>query len=568
MLVQLTIANLAIIGHLEVGFRPGLNILSGETGAGKSIIINAVNLLLGGRASADLIRSGSEEARVEALFSLPADSTTRRLFEEMDLPFGKEVLIKRVISREGRNRITVNQSLCSLASLSRIGQVLISISGQHEHQLLLKPENHLYLLDDFGGLGERRLDLNRHFESALALKKELLDLERDIRDGESRQELTRFQMEEIEKAGIKPGEDLLLEEERKRLRSRELLEEIVHEAYQLLYEKDRAVLSEIGACIKKMEKGSELDHHIKTVSDALSSIKVELEEVVFSLREMQEKPTEDPHRLEWVEERIYLLNKLKKKYGPSLEEVVAFREGVSKGVGDLESKKELLVARKRELEELEGKLLGLAATLSERRKGAAEGLEKAAVEELSLLAMGGTRFEVRFGSEATPSPASREDLMKALKADGFDRIEFMLSTNVGEELKPLSKVASGGELSRIMLALKTILARKGLVETVIFDEVDSGIGGATAELVGEKLRSLSAYHQILCITHLPQIAGKGEAHFLVKKVVADKRTTTAISRLSPEERVMEIARLLGGKTVSESALAHAREILKAVNSEQ
>ena len=562
MLVQLTISNLAIISHLEVGFRPGLNILSGETGAGKSIIINAVNLILGGRASAELIRSGSEEARVEAFFSLPADSSLRRLFDELDLPFQNEVFIKRVISKEGRNRITVNQSLCNLASLARIGQLLISISGQHEHQLLLKPENHLYLLDDFGGLTESRLDLNSHFNQYVVLKSEIRALEQEIREGESRQELARFQMEEIDKAEIKPKEDLLLEEEKKRLRSRGLLEEIVREAYQVLYEKDHAVLSEIGACLRRMEKGAGLDEKIRSVRDRLSGMGVELEEIVFSLREMQERPEEDPQRLEWVEERIHLLNKLKKKYGPSLEDVVAFREGVSSSVGDLDRKKEALGEKTEALGKLEGKIVELAVDLSERRKKAAKGLEKAALQELALLAMGGTRFEVRFANEASGDPGARENPMNGLKPDGFDRIEFMLSTNVGEGVKPLSKVASGGELSRIMLALKTILARKGAVETVIFDEVDSGIGGATAELVGEKLRSLAAYHQILCITHLPQIAGKGETHFLVRKQVTDKRTTTAISRLDSEERVMEIARLLGGKTVSESALAHAREILK------
>jgi DNA repair protein RecN (Recombination protein N) len=562
MLVQLTIFNLAIINHLEVSFRSGLNILSGETGAGKSIIINAVNLILGGRASADLIRSGSEEARVEALFALPVDTSIRHLFEELDLPFQKEVLIKRVISREGRNRITVNQSLCNLTSLSRIGQHLISISGQHEHQLLLRPENHLYLLDEFGDLTGSRLDLNVQFARSVALKNEIRDLEREIRDGESQQELARFQMEEIEKAEIKPEEDLFLEEERKRLRNRELLTEIVSETYQVLFERDHAVLSELGACVRRLEKGANLDKRIKSVQESLSGIKVELEEIVFSLREMQESPVEDPHRLDWVEERIHLLNKLKKKYGPTLEEVVTFGERVSKGVGDLDRKRGALAEKTRSLQEQERNIVALATHLSERRKKAAKGLEKAAVGELALLAMGGTRFQVKFNNEAGGSPEAYEDCLNNLKADGFDRIEFMLSTNVGEELKPLSKVASGGELSRIMLALKTILARKGSVETVIFDEVDSGIGGATAELVGEKLRSLAAYHQILCITHLPQIAGKGETHFLVRKVVAEKRTTTTISQLDEEERVTEIARLLGGKTVSESALAHAREILE------
>jgi DNA repair protein RecN (Recombination protein N) len=560
MLTQLSISNLAIISHLEVDFRAGLNILSGETGAGKSIIINAVNLILGGRASADLIRSGSDEARVEALFTLPGNSSIRPLFEGMGLPFQGEVLIRRVISREGRSRISVNHSITTLNSLSRIGQALISISGQHEHQLLLKPESHLYLLDDFGEATKDRLDLNTLFEKYMGLRDECRRLEKEIREGEERSELSRFQMDEIDRAEIKPMEDALLEEERVRLRNSDLIATIVKEAYHLIYEKDGSVLSEIGSCLKRMEKGSVLDQGLRSASTSLSSIKVELEEVAFTLRDMQEKGPEDPRRLEWVEQRLHDLNRLKKKYGGSLEEVAAYRERLSGTVGDLDRKRESLAGLLLSVEQIERRIVERAADLSAKRKKAAKVLEKAAIEELRLLAMGETRFAVRFaeepsGGESAGSPVS------GIRPDGLDRVEFLLSTNVGEELKPLSKIASGGELSRMMLALKTILARKGSVETVIFDEVDSGIGGATAELVGEKLRSLAAYHQILCITHLPQIACKGETHFLVRKEVANKRTTTVICRLDPEARVKEIARLLAGKTVSESALAHAREIL-------
>jgi DNA repair protein RecN (Recombination protein N) len=568
MLVQLSISNLAIISHLEVAFRPGLNILSGETGAGKSIIINAVNLILGGRASAELIRSGSEEARVEALFALPGNSSIRPLFDELGFPLRQEIVIKRIISREGRNRITINDSLATLSSLSRFGQILISISGQHEHQLLLRPENHLYLLDEYGGLIGERLELNGLFERHLRLKEECRQLEKEIREREERSELSRFQMEEIDRAEIKPKEDILLEEERKRLRNSDLLAGIVKEAYQVLYEKDGAVLSEIGSCLRKMERGTDLDEGIRSVFESLTSLKVEMEEVSFSLREMQRREPDDPLRLEAVEERLQILNRLKRKYGGSLEEVFAFKSRLSGTISDLDQKRESLSRTVHAVEGIEKEILGRAVELSGKRKKAAKALEEAAMDELGFLAMGGTRFAVRF---STTEVEGRTDLsgspMRTIKADGLERIEFMLSTNVGEDLKPLSKIASGGELSRMMLALKTILAGKGSVETIIFDEVDSGIGGATAELVGEKLRGLAAYHQILCITHLPQIACKGETHFLVKKEIANQRAATIISRLTPEERVKEIARLLAGKTVSESALAHAREILEKSNVE-
>jgi len=564
MLVQLSISNLAIISRLEASFRPGLNILSGETGAGKSIIINAVNLILGGRASSELIRSGSEEARIEALFVLPGNTSLRSLFDEMDLPFRQETVIRRIISREGRNRITINDSLSTLTSLSRLGQALISISGQHEHQLLLRPENHLFLLDEFGGLSVERLGLGALFEKYLHLKEECRQLEKEIRDREERSELSLFQMEEIDKADVKPEEDVLIEEERKRLRNSDLLRAIVKESYHLLYERDGAVLSEIGSCLRKMEKGSELDQGIRSVRERLASIKVDLEEVSYSLREMQERSPDDPYRLEAVEERLQLLNKLKRKYGPSLQEILEFRSRLSGTIGDLDQKKDSLSRASQLVSGIEMEIIQRAADLSEKRKKAAKALEKAAMDEFGLLAMGGTRFAVRFALMDSESQSGPSSSLRGIRADGQDRIEFMLSTNVGEDLKPLSRIASGGELSRIMLALKTILAGKGSVDTIIFDEVDSGIGGATAELVGEKLRSLSAYHQILCITHLPQIACKGETHFLVTKEVANKRTATVISQLDPEARIKEIARLLAGKTVSESALAHAREILRNV----
>lgn len=561
MLVHLAISNLAIISHLETLFRPGLNILSGETGAGKSIIINAVNLILGGRASSDSIRSGADDARVEALFSVPEESSINALLEEQGFSSGKELLIKRNISREGRNRITINGSMATLQVLSRIGQTLISISGQHEHQLLLKPENHLHLLDDFGGLTGERMELCAVFNRHLSLKENRHRLKREIKEAEERQELTRYQMEEIEKADIRQGEDKLLEEERNRLRYSEELLGIVRDSYHVLYEKEGAVLSQIALCVKRMEKGAEIDPRVKALRETLGSVKVEIEEAALNLRDLQGSITADPSRLEEMEERLQRINRLKRKYGPSLEEVMRFKEKLSGMIENLDQKKGVLEKVSQEIDGLEKEIIARAAELSDKRKRIAKGLEKAVKDELGLLEMSGTRFEARFHEDCAGGDALPEDGLKGMRPDGYDRVEFMLSTNVGEEMKPLSRIASGGELSRIMLALKTILARKGSVETIIFDEIDSGIGGGTAEVVGEKLQSLAAFHQILCITHLPQIASKGDTHFLVKKSVADTRTRTTISELTSEERVKEIARLMGGKTISPKALAHAKEIL-------
>jgi len=561
MLIQLTISNFAIIGHLEIHFKPGLNILSGETGAGKSIIINAVNLILGGRASAELIRSGADEARVEALFQVPFPSPVSSLLEEIDVPFHGELLIKRHISREGRNRIMINGSMATLQMLSKLGQRMISISGQHEHQLLLKPDNHLALLDDFAGLGQERESLSSAFSAYQSLKEERDALQKEIREKEERQDLARFQREEIQKAALRSGEDASLEAEKKRMLHAEKLMEELREAYGVLYEQDHSVLSGLSQCLRRLEKSADIEERLKGIVTALDAAKAEIQESAMALRELQRGIVIDPQRLEEVEERLQLIHKMKRKYGPSIEEILQLQERLAEMVGSLDQRKGELGRLESRIEEAEKTLVSKATLLSGKRREAARRFEDSVKEELALLSLGGTRFEVQFQDPPEALKAGRAELMKKLRPEGLDRAEFMLSPNVGEELKPLSRIASGGELSRIMLAMKTILARTSSVETIVFDEVDSGIGGATAEVVGDKLRSLAAFHQILCITHLPQIASKGMTHFMVEKQVVEGRTRTVISELSHEDRVREIARLLGGKKVTQKAVAHARELL-------
>jgi DNA repair protein RecN (Recombination protein N) len=559
MLAHLNISNFAIISRLEIDFKPGLNIISGETGAGKSIIINAVNLILGGRASADLIRSGTDEARVEALFNFPDNSSLKVLIAEMGIPFDGELLVKRTISREGRNRISINGSIATLQMLGRLGMVMISISGQHEHQLLLKPENHIYLLDEFGGLIPERDALTEAFNLYESIKARLNRLEKEINEAREKQDLAMFQIKEIEGASLAEDEDTVLEEEKKRLRYSENLKEIINESYQVLYEKEDAIVTGVARCIKGIAKGAELDRRLKPLIDILSSAKAELEEAGIELRDFRENITNDPARLEQVEERIQLINRMKRKYGPSIRDIISLKErlsGMLYNREQMESKREETV---QDLKRQKEDLISRAVALSKNRKEVAGQIEKAIEAELTLLDMKGTRFKVGFREEGMETP---DMMINSIRPEGYDRVEFLLSANIGEDLRPLSRIASGGELSRIMLALKTILARKTSVETIIFDEIDAGIGGATAEIVGEKLRSLSEYNQVLCITHLPQIAGKGAAHYIVKKEVRDSRTQTVIMLLNPEERVHEVARLLGGKVISERAIAHAEEMLK------
>jgi DNA repair protein RecN (Recombination protein N) len=436
----------------------------------------------------------------------------------------------------------------------------MNISGQHEHQFLLKPENHLYLLDDFGGLTDKRLQLNELFNNYKSIREKAASIERQVREGEERQELARFQMEEIDKAGIKEGEDSALEKEKKRLQHAEQLMELVKEAYQGLYEREGSILSELTSCFRKLDKAMTMDHSLKNTQDSVSSARVLLEEVALELRSYQRTLLSDPQRLNEAEERLQLINKLKRKYGQSLEEIRGFRDQVSHRMEDLDQKRKNLAHLQKEIKNLEGEIMRQSALLSEKRKDVAKDFEMAITSELKLLDMGGTQFEVQFQQDDV-SRDSEPASTKGIKSDGSDRVEFMLSPNIGEELKPLARIASGGELSRIMLAMKTVLGRTTSVETIIFDEVDSGIGGGTAEVVGEKLRSLADFHQIICITHLPQIASKGPTHFLVRKRIMDGRADTVIAELDSEERVKEIARLLGGKSITSKAIAHAREIL-------
>ncbi len=563
MLVYLNITDFAIIKHLEITLEPGLNIMSGETGAGKSIIINAMNLILGGRASSELVRTGCKEARVEAFFLFPENRFLSDMLSDLELPFDGDLLIKRIVSREGRNRISINGSIATLQMLSLLGSVLISISGQNEHQLLLKPDNHLFLLDDFGELSDERIRLTERFNIWRSLADEIRRLKRRITEISEKQELARFQVQEIEEAGFGPDEDELLAEEKMRLQHAEELLEIVTEGYQSLYERNDSALSALAQCAKRLGKGAEIDSRLGPVRDSIKDVELNLEDIAFGLRDFQDNIHMDPHRLEEVQDRIELLNRLKRKYGATLADVLQFKDKAAAMMYDLDEKKERLNQLEKDHVEAESDLAGLATVLSKKRKKAALRLEIEVEKELKYLHMKETRFLVKFETEPEPEACGKDDEVKirAISEHGLDHPEFMISPNVGEDLRPLFKIASGGELSRIMLAIKTILARTTSVETIIFDEVDSGVSGATAELVGEKVLSLAEYHQIICITHLPQIASQGQTHFLVQKEVSRGRTHSSISELDAEGRVQEIARLLGGKEITSHAVAHAREML-------
>lgn len=550
MLEELHIRDFAIITELKLSLKPGLNTLTGETGAGKSIIINAMNLLLGGRASSDLIRTGCREARVEGLFSVPQNCPAASVLQELGHICDAELLVQRTINREGRNKILINGSMATLAMLSKLRGVLISISGQHENQVLLRPENHLAILDEFGGLSERREMIGVLHQEAGNLSAEINRLASGIEKAEAGKELALFQIGEIDAANLQPEEDESLALERSRLQHAEELLAMLAEAYDLLYESGNSAVSTISQSFRKLTRASAIDGRLSALCNRLEELQAGAEDVAFAIRDARRGVEIDPDRLAEVEERISVLSELKRKYGGSITSVLDFRERSAAHIFDVEESRRRLKDAEERLETLREKMKLEAADLSSLRREAAARIEASLEKEAGKLHMEGIRFRVAF-----------HQTDGRIGPDGMDRVEFMVATNVGEDMKPLAKTASGGELSRLMLALKTILAGTASVETLIFDEVDSGISGATAEVVGEKLRELASFHQILCITHLPQIASQAGAHFLVRKEVTDGRTSTSIIELGTDEREKEIARMLAGKEITAGAVARAREML-------
>jgi len=550
MLVHLAIKDLAIIDNLETSFGPGLNVLSGETGAGKSIILGAVELLMGAKAQADLVRQGAEEARVQGVIELPVNHEPAGLPPDLDLDQGGELILTRVISATGRSRAYVNGNLVNLSVLTEIGSRLLSISGQHQAQRLLKPEEHLLLLDAYAGLEEARGAVARDYETLKRIRAKLDSLRERQAERSQRSELLAFHLEEIEKAGMRPGEEEELALERRRLKNAEQLSQGAGQAYQALYGADGSVVEVLGGVRAQLERLGGLDPELAPLAARVEESSYLLEDAGRELMSYADRVVFDPVRLEEVEERLDLINRLVRKHAPGADAAAVLARA-----GELGRELEGLAGLDGELERLEEEAARVEAELGRRaselgqnRRQAAQRLSQAAEAELKDLSLGRARFL-----------ALVEE--KPLAPDGKDRVTFLLSANPGQDPRPLARVASGGELSRVTLALKSILARKDSVETVIFDEVDAGIGGGVAQVVGRKLRDLARRQQILCITHLPQIAACGTSHYRVSKSVEGQRTVSLIQSLREEERVEELARMLAGVEITAKALDHAKEML-------
>jgi len=568
MLQELSISNFAIIDDLRISFSGGLTILSGETGAGKSIIINAVNLLLGSRATSKLIRTGQETAELEALFHIENQPGIVQIMKENGYNPEEGLLIRRIISRKDRHRIYINGRLATIQLLNLITENLASISGQHVHQGLLKEEQQLAVIDQFGGLIPERNSVYRCFHEIVPLIRHLNDLNAKKNRQAEHIQLLEFQKQEIQEAGLIPGEDTALEQEKIRLKNSEVLFQTVRDSIEKLYDSQGAVVEHLSLVKKGLEKASLIDPLLESSAKRIDEIAFDIEDVAEELRTYLKNIEMDESRLEVVEERLDVIHKLNRKYGGSLDAVFLRLESIEKELSHLESLAEDIADAEKKLSSLHNQLVKLTTTLSKKRKKAAEILAKKVEEELASLKMAQTKFQVLF--RTIPVNRSNDPYLTVEKnvafETGIDQAVFLIAPNVGETLKPMSSIVSGGELSRVVLALKAILAQTEAVETIVFDEVDAGIGGSVAEVVGKKLAALAKHHQIICITHLPQIAKFGDHHFSISKHVSKGRTKTVINRLSIPERIDEIARMLGGEKITQATLEHAREMLNSVHS--
>ncbi|MFO7665692.1 MAG: DNA repair protein RecN [Desulfobacterales bacterium] len=565
MLRELSIKNFAIIDDLHICFSDGLTILSGETGAGKSIIINAVNLLLGSRATATLVRTGAETAELEALFEIAPKSRVAGLMEEYGHDASEGLIIRRIISRSDRHRIYINGKLSTIQILESVTENLASISGQHVHQGLLRDEQHLLILDQFGGLMPLRNEAGKLFNEIVPLVKKLKELNSAKERQAEQIDFLSYQKKEITEASVMPGEDTDLERLRTRLKNTEFLYEAVGKSIEELYSAQGSIVERLGVVRKNLAKAGQIDSELSSKAEAVSVTAYNIEDITNELRTYLLKIETDEKKLEAVEARLDLLNKLKRKYGGSIEAIFNKLESVENELSGIQNLSETIAGIKKQLCSLHEKLILVAKELSSKRKERAKQLALKVEKELATLKMSRTEFEVFM--QTVPAPVDADPFLvvdgNAAGETGIDRAEFLIAPNVGEALKPLSAIASGGELSRVVLSLKALLAGSGSVETIVFDEVDAGIGGGVAEVVGRKMASLSRHHQIICITHLPQIARFGDHHFRISKHVSGGRTKTVIVPLAENERIEEIARMLGGEEITRATIAHAREMLES-----
>jgi DNA repair protein RecN (Recombination protein N) len=553
LLQSLSIRNFAIIDRLDLEFGAGLSALTGETGAGKSIIIDALDLVLGGRADAEMVRAGADRAAVDALFDIAGLAEVRRLIDEMGFEAEEDrLLISREVGVSGRSSARIGGRPATIAQLRELGDWLVDLHGQHEHQALLAAGRHLDLMDDWAGkaLLELRTEAGRELAALRQLEAERSRLLADARDRAQRLDLYGFQVKEIREAALAPGEDEQLAADERRVANAQRLAEAAASAASALSGDDTGtgVLSTLAQTVRLLEDSARIDPALDSMLEAMRSATFELNEVERDLRHYQDTIELDPERLQQIEERLELIRSLKRKYGDSIEEILRFEQETAGKLEALTNSKERGEELERAIAGASERLRELCGRLSALRRAAAEQFQEATLRELRDLGMERAQFAVQISPEE-PGPK------------GADRVEFLISTNPGEPLRPLAKVASGGEISRVMLAIKSAMSGREPVPTMVFDEIDVGIGGRTASVIAQKLALLSRSAQILCITHLAQIASRADTHFRIEKRESADRTVVSVTALAPEERVAEVARMIAGAHITETVLQHAREML-------
>jgi DNA repair protein RecN (Recombination protein N) len=570
VLKSLYIKSHVLIDEVEVGFHSGLNVLTGETGAGKSTILEALSLILGDRASADVVRKGSEKAVVEGTFNVAGNNKVKKLLGENQIELSDDLLIRREVSVKGQSRCFLNDTPATLSVLGAVGDLLVDLHGQHQHQSLLRVETHIDMLDEFGGTGSVLSEFQRSFGELQLRIGELRELRQRELALKEKRDLYEFQLKEIDAVSPRAREEDELERELRILENAEKLYESTTQLYGLLYESENSLRDQLAAVVKTLEGLISIDGTFEDSLKEASSAEAIIDEMAKTFHGYRSRIEFSPEKLEQVRERLGNLSLLKKKYGKSVEAILEHRDRIAKEISLAENFETAIAELRGKIAEEQKKCSDLAERLSEKRKETAKRLNKAIMEELAVLGIPNASFEVRIENKTLDETGIEVESIAHVRvgkkryettAKGIDLVEFFITTNIGEDLKPLAKVASGGEISRIMLALKTVLAKSERLPLLIFDEIDIGISGRIAQAVGMSLKNLSKSHQIIVITHLPQIAGAADHHYIVEKVEEKGRAFTQIRELKADERVREVARLMSGEKVTEAGMKGAKELM-------
>ncbi len=563
MLKSIYIKDYALIEKIDIRFFAGLNIITGETGAGKSILIDAMGLILGDRAASDVVRKGADKSIVEAIFNVDGNKKLKKLFDDKDLDFRDELIMRREISLKGSNRCFVNDTPVSLSIIKEIGNLLVDLHGQHEHQSLLRTETHIEFVDQFASLENELNEYRASFSSLNKLNAELERLLKEEKSIKEKESFYEFQLKEIDAVSPQENEDAEIEAQLKILENSEKLLELTNAVYDTLYENENAIQDAMTKISQQLNELQRIDKTFDEPADEANQALTLISDIASFVRNYKNKIDLDPEGLEDIRKRLASINLLKKKFGGSMKAILEHREKIAKEISVSQNFEEEISSLKKKIIEAKKECGKLALSLSQKRKVASKKIEKDVVEVLATLGIAKAKFSVNFSAEENGNSNSVliEGKEIAASQNGVDEIEFYISTNVGENIKPLTKVASGGEISRVMLALKTILAKSDKLPLLIFDEIDTGISGRVAQFVGTALKELAAYHQIIAITHLPQIAGMAQHHFAVEKISTNGRVSSEVKYLNLDERIKEVAKLMSGEIIGDASIKGAKELM-------